>query len=49
MRVLPQNNGTVRDFYLGNIKEYTSIIQHSTIFLACDSYKDNDIKNVERI
>ena len=47
MEVLPRNNGTVRDFAWRILKSIPQ--QYSTIFLACDSYKDNSIKNEERI
>ena len=47
MRVLPRNNGTVRDFAWRILKSIPQ--QYSTIFLACHSYKDNSIKNLERI
>ena len=47
MRMLPRSNGTVRDFAWRILKIIPQ--QYSTIFLACDSYKDNSIKNVERI
>ena len=46
LRVLPRNNGTVRDFAWRTLKNMPQ--QYSTI-LACDSNKDNSIKNVERI
>ena len=45
--MLPRNNGTGRDIawrILENIPQ-----QCSTMFLACDSYKDSSIKNLERI
>ena len=47
MRVLPWNNGTVWDFVWRILKSIPQ--QCSTVFLACDSYKGNSIKNVERI
>ena len=47
MRVLPRNDGTVRDFAWRIFKSIPQ--QYSTIFLACDSYEDHSIKNVERI
>ena len=47
MRVLPRNNGTVRDFAWRILKSIPQ--QHSTVFFACHSYKDNSIKNLERI
>ena len=47
MQVLPRNNGTVRDFAWRILKSIPQ--QYSTTFFACDSYKDNSIKNVEKI
>ena len=47
MRLMPLNNGTLRDFVWRILKSIAQ--QYSTLFLACDSYKDNSIKNVEAI
>ena len=47
MRVLPRNNGTVRDFAWRILKSIPQ--QYSTTFFACDSYKDNSMKNAEKI
>ena len=47
MRLMPLNNGTVRDFVWRILKSIAQ--QYSTLFLACDPYKDNSIKNVEAI
>ena len=46
MRVLPRNNRTVGDFVWIILK---SIPQQYSIAIACDSYKDNSIKHLDRI
>ena len=45
--MLPRSNETVRDLAWRILKIIPQ--QYRTIFLACDSYKGNSIKNVERI
>ena len=47
MQVFPRNTRTVKDFTWRMLK--IILQQHSTIFFACDSYKDSNIKNVEKI
>ena len=44
---MPRNNETVRDFAWIIFESIPQ--QCNTIFFACDSYKDNSIKNVEKI
>ena len=47
MQVLPRDNETVKDFAKKILRSISQ--QYSTTFLACDSYKTKNIKNIERI
>ena len=47
MQVLPRDNETVKDIARKILRSISQ--QYSTIFLACDSYKAKNIKNIERI